>query len=142
MKEAEKMRNSPEFKAAMKKMTNDAGYKKAMKDTAEAMKDPNTAARLQAQAEHIMQRGQEEVKKDAKSQMAHAMEAMYTDPEVMKEAQKMVKDPQFRQYLEQMTKDPAFKNYINAVSDTSDYSFSFFPCSRYALNYALLNTLS
>jgi uncharacterized membrane-anchored protein YjiN (DUF445 family) len=117
MAEAEKMRNSPEFKAAMKKMSGDAGYKKAMKEAGEAMQDPNTAARLQAQAEHMLQRGQEETKKDAKSEMAQAMEAMYTDPEVLKEAQKMVKDPQFRKYLEQMTKDPAFKNYANAMKE-------------------------
>ena len=116
MKEAEKMRNSPEFKASIKKMQNSQEFKKALKDTNQMMQDPNSAARVQAQMEHMLQRGQNDLKKQAKNEMAEAMEAMYSNPDVLQEAKKLVDDPDFHKYMNEMTKDPAFKNYINAVS--------------------------
>jgi hypothetical protein len=60
--------------------------------------------------------GQHELKKQAKEDMAEAINALYTNPEVMEEAKKLVTDPNFASYIKEMATDPAFKNYIGAVS--------------------------
>jgi tripartite-type tricarboxylate transporter receptor subunit TctC len=115
MKEAAKMRNSPEFQAAMKKMQKSPEFKEAMKQANAMSADPNTLAKMQAKVEHMVNVGQSELKKKAKDDMAEAMDALYSNPEVMEEAKKLVSDPNFASYIKEMATDPAFKNYIGAV---------------------------
>uniref|UniRef100_A0A7S2EJ90 STI1 domain-containing protein n=1 Tax=Trieres chinensis TaxID=1514140 RepID=A0A7S2EJ90_TRICV len=116
MAEAKKMMESPEFKAQMKKMEKSKEFKDAVKKTGDMMKDPATAARMEAQMEHMLKRGQDSLKKNAASSMAEAMDAM-ADPEVMAEATKMMKDPDFQKNMAKMAQDPAFKNYIQAMQE-------------------------
>jgi uncharacterized protein with von Willebrand factor type A (vWA) domain len=115
MKEAAKMRNSPEFQAAMKKMQKSPEFKEAMKQANAMTDDPNTFAKMQAKVEHMVNVGQSELKKKAKEDMAGAMDALYSNPEVMEEAKKLVSDPNFASYIKEMATDPAFKNYLGAV---------------------------
>ena len=79
------------------------------------MKDPSTAARLEAKMEHMLKVGEEKLKQGAGAAMEQAMADM-ANPEVMAEMAKMLKDPLFQAQLAAMTKDPSFKNYVTAVS--------------------------
>ena len=117
MKEAQKMMESPEFKKQMKKFGKSKDFKQATQKAKAMMNDPATSARMEAQMEHMLKRGQDSLKKDAKSSMAEAMEAMYTDPDVLAEAAKMMADPEFQQNMAKMTEDPAFASYIAAMKD-------------------------
>lgn len=54
MAEAQKMMNSPEFKKQMKQFEKSKEFKESQKKMAEMMNDPQTAARMQAQAEHMV----------------------------------------------------------------------------------------
>jgi len=117
MAEAKKMMESPEFKAQMKKLEKSKEFKEAVKKTGEMMKDPAQAARMEAQMEHMLKRGQDTMKKNAQSSMTEALGAMSDDPEVMAEAMKMMKDPDFQKNIANMAKDPAFKNYMTAMQE-------------------------
>lgn len=116
MAEAKKMMESPEFKAQMKKMEKSKEFKEAVKKTGDMMKDPAQAARMEAQMEHMLKRGQDTLKNNAKASMSEALGAMSDDPAVMSEAMKMMKDPDFQKNMAKMAEDPAFKNYMVAVS--------------------------
>lgn len=116
MAEAKKMMDNPEFKKQMKQFEKSKEFKDATKNTKQMMEDPSTVARVQAQMEHMLQRGQDTMKKNARGSMQEAMTAM-NDPLVMTEAAAMMKDPQFQQKMSQMAKDPAFQNYIKAMQD-------------------------
>ena len=118
MKEAQKMMDDPEFKKQMKKMAETKDFKQNIKKSVEAMKDPSTAARMEAQMEHMLKVGGEQLKKGASSAMEEAMASM-ANPEVMAEMTKMMKDPNFQQQIAAMTKDPSFANYVSAVSVSS-----------------------
>jgi uncharacterized protein YjgD (DUF1641 family) len=117
MAEAKKMMESPEFKNQMKKLEKSKEFKEAVKKTGDMMKDPAQAARLEAQMEHMLKRGQDSLKKNAADSMTEAMGAMSEDPAVMAEAMKMMKDPDFQKNMAKMAEDPAFKNYIGAMQD-------------------------
>ena len=117
MAEAKKMMESPEFKKQMKKLEGSKEFKESVKKSKEALKDPSTAARMEAQMEHMLTKGQEQLKNNAKGQMQEAMEAM-NNPDVMAQAAKMMADPDFQKNMAKMAEDPAFKNYISAVSFT------------------------
>ena len=54
MAEAQKMMNSPEFKKQMKQFEKSGGFKQASEKMKQMMDDPQTAARMQAQAEHMV----------------------------------------------------------------------------------------
>jgi hypothetical protein len=54
MAEARKMMDSPEFKKQMKQFEKSKEFKEATKKTKEMMDDPQTAARMAAQAEHMV----------------------------------------------------------------------------------------
>lgn len=118
MKEAQKMMENPEFKKQMKKMAETKDFKENVKKSLDMMKDPTTAARLEAQMEHMVKVGGEQLKKGAASAMEEAMASM-ANPEVMAEMSKMMKDPNFQQQIAAMTKDPSFANYVGAVSIAS-----------------------
>jgi hypothetical protein len=118
MAEAKKMMENPEYQKLMKKFSNSKDFKDSVKKTTEMLKDPNTAAKAEAKLEHMVNVGNDQLKKGAKDAMEEAMAAM-NNPEVMAEMAKMVKDPNFVKQLESMTKDPKFKNYIDAVSNHS-----------------------
>ena len=72
MAEAKKMMESPEFKKQMKKLEGSKDFKESTKKAREAMKDPATAARMEAQMEHMLTKGQDQLKNNAKNQMAEA----------------------------------------------------------------------
>lgn len=115
MEEAKKMMENPEWKAEMKRLEKSKEYKDALKRTKEMMDDPSTAAKMQAQMEHMLQRGQDQIKKGAKDSLSDAMQAM-NDPAMMAEAKKLMSDPAFQDSMQNMMKDPNFQTYINAVS--------------------------
>jgi len=116
MKEAQKMMENPEFKKQMKKMAETKDFKENVKKSLDMMKDPTTAARLEAQMEHMVKVGGEQLKKGAASAMEEAMASM-ANPEVMAEMSKMMKDPNFQQQIAAMTKDPSFANYVGAMEE-------------------------
>lgn len=131
------MMESPEFKKQMKKLAESKEFKDGAQKTgeyqrrqdrfwkllfltiylADALKDPSTAARLEAKMEHMLKVGEEQLTKGAGAAMEQAMADM-ANPEVMAEMAKMLKDPQFQAQIAAMTKDPSFKNYVSAVSQT------------------------
>lgn len=115
MKEAQKMMQSPEFQKQMKKLTENKEFKSGVEKSVNMMKDPTTAARLEAQMEHMVKVGQDTMKKGAAGAMEEAMASM-ANPEVMAEMTKMLKDPSFQNQISAMAKDPSFKNYMSAVS--------------------------
>jgi len=115
MMEAKRMQESPEFKKQMKKLEGTKGFKDSMKKSKEALKDPSTAARMEAQMEHMLTKGQEQLKNNAKGQMQEAMQAM-NNPDVLAAAAKYMADPDFQKNMAKMAEDPAFKNYIAGVS--------------------------
>lgn len=116
MAEAKKMMESPEYKKQMKELEKSKEFKESMKKTAEMMKDPSTAARIQAQMEHMVKRGQDSMKKEAKNTMAEAMEAM-GNADAMKQAAELMKDPEFQKQMAEMAKDPSFKQYVSAMEE-------------------------
>jgi len=116
MKEAQKMMENPEFKKQMKKMAETKDFKENVKKSLDMMKDPTTAARLEAQMEHMVKVGGDQLKKGAASAMEEAMASM-ANPEVMAEMSKMMKDPNFQQQIAAMTKDPSFANYVGAMEE-------------------------
>lgn len=115
MAEAKKMMEDPEFKNHMKKMAGSSEFKDSLKKTKDMFDDPSTAARMQAQMEHMVKVGQDQIKKGADDTMKQAMESM-KDPAMMAEAVKMMKDPKFVEQLKELSKDPAFKNYQAAMA--------------------------
>lgn len=115
MKAAKEMMNDKEFQKQMKKLGEQKEFKQGVKKTVDMMKDPSTAARMEAQMEHMVKVGNEQIKKGAAGAMEEAMAAM-GDPEVMAEMAKLIKDPTFQQQISDMSKDPSFKNYVAAVS--------------------------
>lgn len=54
MAEARKMMDSPEFKKQMKEFEKSKEFKEATKKTKKMMEDPQTAARMAAQMEHMV----------------------------------------------------------------------------------------
>ena len=54
MVEAKKMMESPEFKKQMKQFEKSKEFKEATKKTKKMMEDPQTAARMAAQTEHMV----------------------------------------------------------------------------------------
>merc|ERR1712232_1226325 len=80
------------------------------------MEDPVTAARMQAQMEHMVQRGEDGLKKDAKKSFGEAFDAM-ADPAVMSEAVKMMQNPEFVAQMKQMADDPQFRHYMAAIRE-------------------------
>eukprot|EP00978_Attheya_sp_CCMP212_P025061 scaffold79867_cov54-Attheya_sp.AAC.4 len=125
MREAQEMMNSPEFKKQMKKMQNSKEFKDASKKATDMMSDPGTAAKLTAKMEHMVQRGQDSLKKGAANSMKDAFDA-FQNPDVMAEAAQMMRDPDFKKNMANMAKDPAFKNYIAAVRDMPSFILSIF----------------
>lgn len=99
----------------MKKLSEQKEFKDGVKKTVDMMKDPSTAARLEAQMEHMAKVGADQLKKGAAGAMEEAMAAM-GNPDVMAEMAKLMKDPSFQQQISAMSKDPSFKNYVSAVS--------------------------
>ena len=116
MEEAKKMMESSEFKSQMKTLEKSKEFKEAVKKTGDMMKDPSTAARMEAQMEHMLKRGQDTLKQNAAASMTEALDAM-NDPGLMADATKMMKDPEFQKNMQKMAQDPAFKNYVTAVSN-------------------------
>jgi hypothetical protein len=116
MAEAKKMMEDPKFQAEIKKMQDSKEFKDGLKKTKELMEDPSTAAKMQAQMEHMVKVGKQQLKDGAGGAMKEAMEAM-NDPEVFAEAMKLMKDPKFVKQLEAFTKDPAFANYKDAMAE-------------------------
>lgn len=117
MAAAKAMMENPAYKKNMEAFQNSAEFKESVKKTKEAMEDPDTAARLQAQVEHMAMRGKDDIKKNAMDSMSQAMGALSSDPAVLDEAKKLAKDPDFIKNLQEMAKDPAFKNYIDAMGE-------------------------
>ena len=88
MAEAKKMMDNPEYQRQMKKIAESKEYKESMKKTSEMLNDPNAAAKMEAKLEHMMKRGNDDLKKEAGATMEEAMAAM-ANPEVMAEMTKM-----------------------------------------------------
>lgn len=116
MAEAKKMMEGKDFQKEMKQFEKSKEFKEAAGKAKDMMEDPQTAARLQAQMEHMVSRGEDGLKKNAKNSMTEAMEAM-TQPEVMGEAVKMMKDPKFVEQMKEMAKDPSFRHYMKAMQE-------------------------
>jgi len=115
MAAAKEMMNGKEFKDNMKKLENSKEFKDALNTAKKSMDDPATQARVEAQLEHMIQRGQDTLKKNAEDTMKESFRAM-EDPEVMAEAKKLMQDPVTLRELAKLAKSPQFKNYIEAVS--------------------------
>jgi hypothetical protein len=64
--------------------------------------------------EHMLKRGEDELKKGSLNVMEEAMASM-SDPAVVAEMSKMMHDPSFKDQLKAMTQDPKFKDYVDAV---------------------------
>lgn len=116
MAEAQKMMNDPEFQKQMKKLTNSKDFKQSLKKTQEVMKDPNTAAEMEARMEAMVKKGNDDMKKSATAAMEEAMASM-NNPEVMAEMTRMMKDPSFQAQLAAMANDPSFRHYMGAMED-------------------------
>jgi hypothetical protein len=116
MAEAKKMMDNPEFQKHMKQMSKSKEFKDSIKKTTDMMQDPNTAARMEAKMEHMVNDGNDQLKKNAQDAMEEAMASMQ-DPNVMAEMTRMMKDPSFQAQLAAMTKDPSFQNYMKAMED-------------------------
>ena len=114
--EAKKMMDSPEFKKQMKMMEKSKDFKDAKKKAQEMMDDPSTAARLEAQMEHMVKRGQDTMTKNAYNSMSEAMSEL-SNPEMMAEAAAMMKNPAFKEQLQSMASDPSFKSYLTAMQE-------------------------
>ena len=115
------MRENPEFQKQMKKLTESKDFKDSVKKTTEAMKDPNTAAKMEARAQHMIDVGNDQLKKAAGNSLEEAMASM-ANPQVMSEMAQMLKDPKTKQQLVEMMKDPSFKSYVDAVSSIDQYA--------------------
>jgi hypothetical protein len=61
MREAQKMMQSPEFQAHMKKMTENPNFQKAMQGTKELMKDPNKVAEMEAKVKAALADGEKKL---------------------------------------------------------------------------------
>jgi len=135
------MMDSPEFKKQMKLMEKSKEFKEAKKKAQQMMDDPSSAARLEAQVEHMVQRGQDTLVKNAYNSMSDAMSSL-SDPDMMAEAVEMMKDPAFRQQLNSMASDPSFKTYLKAVSSLilvhHALRLNFYTCRRSCLHHVLL----
>uniref|UniRef100_A0A7S2K5H0 STI1 domain-containing protein n=1 Tax=Leptocylindrus danicus TaxID=163516 RepID=A0A7S2K5H0_9STRA len=105
MAEAQKMMASPEYQEQMKKMEHSKDFKDALKMTKEKMADPNLAAKMEAQMEYMMKKGQDDLNTAARQNMQAAMDALQ-DPETLAEAANMMKDPRFEEMIKTMMKDP------------------------------------
>ena len=105
MAEAQKMMNDPAFQEQMKKMEKSNEFKDSIKKTKEKMADPNLAAKMEAQMEYMLKKGQDDLKNAARKNMEMAMDALQ-DPEILKEAAAMMKDPKFEEMVKTMMKDP------------------------------------
>jgi len=116
MAEAKKMMEGKEFKKEMGEFEKSKEFKEAASKTKEMMDDPAAAARMQAQMEHMVKRGQDGMKESAKDSMTEAIEAM-SRPEVLGEALKMMKDPGFMEQMKAMAQDPSFQHYMAAMTD-------------------------
>jgi len=119
MAEAKKMMENPAFQKQMKEMNGDKAFQESIKKSVEMMKNPATAAEMEAKMEHMLKLGNEQLKNNAGGMMEDAMAAM-DNPQVMAEVAKMVKDPSFQEQLQQMAKDPQFKSYIDAMKDMAN----------------------
>lgn len=115
MAEAKKMMESPEYQKQMKQFAGSADFKDAAKKAGDMMKDPATAAEMEAKMEHMMKVGADQLKANSGKTMEAAMAAM-ADPAVMQQMTEMIKDPSFQASLGQMAKDPTYKQYIDSVS--------------------------
>jgi hypothetical protein len=82
--------------------------------SAEALKDPSTAAKIEAKMEHMLKVGEDQLKNTAGAAMEQAMADM-TNPEMMAQMATMLKDPKFQAQVAAMQKDPSFKHYVSAV---------------------------
>ena len=105
MAEAQKMMNDPQFKAQMKKFEKSGEFKDSIKKTKDKMADPNLAAKMEAQMEYMLKKGQDDLKNAARKNMELAVDALQ-DPEVLKEAAAMIQDPKFEEMIKTMMKDP------------------------------------
>lgn len=119
MAEAKKMMESPEFQKQMKELSGTKEFKNSIKNAESIMKDPSKAAEMEARMEHMVKRGNDELKKGAANMMDETMAAMAQNPELINEMTKMMKDPSFQQQLSEMMKDPSFAHYREAVSIVS-----------------------
>jgi len=116
LEEAKKMMEGKDFKKQMGTFEQSKEFKEASKKVKEMMDDPVSAARMQAQMEHMVQRGEDGLKKDAKNAFSEAFDAM-ADPAVMGEAMKMMTDPKFVESMKSMAKDPQYRHYMAAIKD-------------------------
>jgi hypothetical protein len=117
MAEAKKMMESPEFQKQMKQLSGSKEFKDSIKNAESVMADPSRAAEMEARMEHMIKRGNDELKKGAANMMEDTMAAMMENPALMNEMTQMLKDPNFQQQLAEMMKDPSFASYREAVSD-------------------------
>jgi mannitol/fructose-specific phosphotransferase system IIA component (Ntr-type) len=116
MQEAQKMMRDPTWQKQMKELQNSKDFKESVKKTKDLLSDPNAAAHAEAKLEHMVNVGNDQLKKGAASAMEEAMAAM-ANPEAMAELTKMMKDPNFVQDLQKMAKNPEFASYIEAAQD-------------------------
>ena len=61
MREAQKMMQSPEFQAHMKRVTENPSFKKAMEGTKEMMKDPQKVAEMEAKVKAAVTEGEKQL---------------------------------------------------------------------------------
>jgi hypothetical protein len=116
MAEARKMMDDPEFKKKMKELTAQKEFKESVKKTKETFNDPNKAAEAEAKFEHMQRVGNDQIKKNAVTDMEQAMAAL-SNPEVLSDMVNMLKDPKFKDTFEQLAKDPQFQTYIDAMKE-------------------------
>ena len=117
MKEAQKMMESPEFKKQMKKFGKSKDFKQATQKAKAMMNDPATSARMEAQMEHMLKRGQDSLKKDAKEQHGRGHGGHVHRSGRPGRGGQDDGRPGVPAELAKMTEDPAFASYIAAMKD-------------------------
>ena len=97
----------------MKKFQKSPEFKKAQQYAKEAMEDPKTAARLEANMERMMSDGARQLE-GMESTINEAMKQMQSNPAVMREMQQMLNNPAA---LAEMMNDPSVKAYTQQMKE-------------------------
>ena len=116
MAEAQKLTQGADWQKRMKEVTESKEFKESFKNTADMLKDPNSAARAEAKFEHMQRVGNDRLKEAASNDMETIMESL-SNPDVMAQRTCMLKDPKFKEQLAAITKDPQMQNYMAAMQD-------------------------
>ncbi|GMI49439.1 hypothetical protein ScalyP_jg10806 [Parmales sp. scaly parma] len=113
MEAAQKMMNSKEFKKQMKSLEKSKHFKDALELTQNALEDPQTSARLEAQMEKMTRDGNK-VLDNMEETVKTAMDQMGKNPAMMRELKNLMSNPE---QLREMMDDPSVRAYMDQMGD-------------------------